>query len=150
METVLDLIAIAFGDETIAGQAAAELERHSDDLAIDPDAIGIVICERDGSYQLLTKRRPSATAAWSTFWGRLLELIMGGSCETQIDREFLNDVKDILAPGSSVLFFVGTPAQGQAAIDALSHYGGKSLTCSLTEGGMAELQEALDGDQAQI
>lgn len=147
---MLELIAIAFGEETIAGQASAELERRADDLAIDPDAIGVVICERDGSYQLLTKRRPAATAAWSTFWGRLLELVMKESCPTQIDRGFLTDVREVLTPGTSVLFFVGTPERGQAAIDALSHYPGTSLTCSLADGGMDELREALDGDPAGL
>ena len=59
-----ELIAISFPDEILAGQAAAELERRSGDLSLDPDAIGVSICERDGTSQLLTSHQPGSTAAW--------------------------------------------------------------------------------------
>jgi uncharacterized membrane protein len=148
--TVLELIAIAFREETIAAQAALELERRVDDLAIDPDAIGVIICERDGSYQLMTKRRPAATAAWSKFWSRLLEVVMDERREAGIDRGFRRWVGETLTPGTSMLVAVAAQAQRRRALDALSHYGGRSLTCPLAEGGMAELREALDGERAQF
>lgn len=132
--TMLELIAIAFAEETIAAQAAQELERTVDDLAIDPDAIGVVICERDGSCQLLTKRRPGTTEAWCTFWGRLLETLMEDSLRSRIDPRFVADVRARLTPGSSILFVAGTARQGRHAIDALSHYGGRSQTCPLAAG----------------
>jgi uncharacterized membrane protein len=144
---LLELIAITFAEETIAAQAAQELERRVDDLGIDPDAIGVIICERDGSFQLLTKRRPGAQEAWSTFWGRLLEVVTDQS--PGLDPGFCREVNDHLTPGSSVLFLVATPMQGRSAIDALSQYGGASLSCALSSDGMAELREALDGDAAQ-
>jgi len=150
LATVLELIAIAFREETIAAQAALELERRVDDLAIDPDAIGVIICERDGSYQLMTKRRPAATAAWSKFWSRLLEVVMDERRETGIDRGFRRRVGETLTPGTSVLVAVADEAQGPRAIDALSQYGGRPLTCSLADGGMAELRQALDRERADF
>src|SRR5204862_1595678 len=71
-EQMPELIAIAYAEETIAAQAAAELERRADDLPIDPDAIGVIVCERNGCWQLTTSRHPGATARWSKFWGALL------------------------------------------------------------------------------
>jgi uncharacterized membrane protein len=147
---VLELIAIAFGEETTAAQAAAELERRVDDLAIDPDAIGVIICERDGSCQLMTKRRPAATAAWSRFWSRLLEVVMDAERQTGIDRSFRREVGRTLTPGTSLLVAVASAKQGQHAVEAVSHYGGTPVSCSLADGGLAELREALDGDPAQI
>jgi uncharacterized membrane protein len=145
VETVLELIAIAFGEETIAAQAAAELERRADDLAIDPDAIGVIICERDGSCQLMTKRQPAATAAWSKFWSRVLEVLMDDWREAGIDAGFRTRVGEALTPGTSILMAVAPAAQLTPAIEALSQYGGRSLSCGLADGGMAELHEALNG-----
>jgi uncharacterized membrane protein len=150
VETVLELIAIAFGEETTAAQAAAELERRSDDLAIDPDAIGVLIRERDGSCQLMTKRQPAATAGWSKFWSRVLEVLMDDSREAGIDAGFRTRVGEALTPGTSLLLAVADEPQVGPAIEALTQYGGRSLTCGLSDGGMAELRSALDGDPAQI
>src|SRR4029450_4227300 len=119
------LIAIAFREETTAPQGALELERRVDDLAIDPDAIGVIICERDGSYQLMTKRRPAATAAWSKFWSRLVEVVMDERREAGIDRGFRRRVGETLTPGTSMLVAVAAQAQRRRAPHALSHYGGR-------------------------
>jgi Protein of unknown function (DUF1269) len=146
----LELIAIAFGEETIAAQAAAELERRSDDLAIDPDAIGVIICERDASCQLMTKRHPAATAAWSKFWSRVLEILMDDWREAGIDPGFRTSVGRTLTPGTSIVMAVAAEPQAARAIEALSHYGGRSLTCELSDGGMAELRDALNSDPAQL
>lgn len=145
---MLELIAIAFGEETIAAQAAAELERRSDDLAIDPDAIGVIICERDGSCQLMTKRHPTATQAWSQFWSRLLVVLMDDWREAGIDPRFRTRVGESLTPGTSIVMAVATEPQGGRAVEAVSQYGGRSLRCALTNGGMVELREALNGNDA--
>jgi uncharacterized membrane protein len=146
---VLDLIAIAFAKETTAAEAAAELERRSDELAIDPDAIGVFICERDASCQLITKRQPDAMAAWSEFWSRILEVLMDGSREAGIDVAFRSRVTEMLTPGTSILMAVVPEARAGGAVDALSHYGGRSLTCPLSENGLAELRDTLEADPAE-
>jgi uncharacterized membrane protein len=148
VETVLALIAIAFAEETIAAQAAAELERRSDELAIEQDAIGVIICERDGSCQLLTKRRPAARATWCKFWGRILEVLMDDWRETGIDAGFRARVGEMLTPGTSMLMVVAPEPRGPIA--ALSHYEGRSLTSPLSAEGLSELRNALDGDPAGI
>jgi uncharacterized membrane protein len=146
-----DLIAIAYGDETIAGQAAEELERRADELSIDPDAVGVVVFERDGgSCQLTTSRHPGATAAWSKFWGALLGVAMGECEMSGIDLSFREQVKGMLKPGTSVLFIVVGRVSPERAIEALSQYGGTALKCSLAKDGMAELRDALDGEHARI
>lgn len=147
---MFELIAIAFGEETTAAQAAAELERRSDDLAIDRDAIGVIICERDGSCQLLTKRQPAATAAWSKFWSRILEVLMDDSQEAGIDAGFRSRVGATLTPGTSILMAVVPDPQVGPAIAAMSHYGGRSLISDLADREMAELRNALNGDPGQI
>lgn len=135
-----DLIAIAYAEETIAGQAAEELERCADDLPIDPDAIGVIVCERDASCQLTTSRQPDATAAWSKFWGVLFGVLMGEIESTAIDSEFRDQVKSLLKPGTSMLFIAAERVSPETATEALSQYGGTALSSALADEGMAELR----------
>jgi uncharacterized membrane protein len=145
-----DLIAIAYGEETIAGQAAKELERRVDDLRIDPDAIGVIVCERDGSYQLTTSRHPGATAAWCKFWGALLGVVTGEVEICGIDASFRDQIKGMLKPATSILFVVVERSRPERAVEALSQYGGTVLKYSLAMEGMAELRDAPDGERARM
>jgi uncharacterized membrane protein len=145
-----DLIAIAYAEETIAGQAAEELERRADDLPLDPDAIGVIVCERDGSYQLAASHHPGATAAWSKFWGVLFGVLMGEIESTAIDSDFRDQVKSLLKPGTSMLFIAAERVSPETATEALSQYGGTALMCSLAKDGVAGLWDALDGERARI
>jgi uncharacterized membrane protein len=147
--TMLELIAIAFAEETIAAQAAQEVDRTVEELEIDPDAIAVIICERSGSCQLMARRRPASTGAWGTFWGQLLELVMEESPRTGGERGFLGEVRKRLTPGSSVLFIVGTRAQGQRAIDAVTQYGGLPLSCPLGQVGITEPHHSVRGSGTQ-
>ena len=61
-----DLIAIAYAEETTAGQAGEELERRAG-MPIDPDALGVIVCERDGSLRLISSLHPGATVGWGSF-----------------------------------------------------------------------------------
>ena len=146
-----DLIAIGYADETVAGQAAEELERRADELSIDPDAIGVIVCERDGSScQLTTSRRLGATAPWSKFWGALLGVVMGESEMSGIGSSFRERIKGVLKPGTSILFIVVGRAGPEQAIEALSQYGGAVLTNPLSKADMAELWDALNGEHVRI
>jgi uncharacterized membrane protein len=146
---MLDLIAIAYAEETLAGQAAEELERRADDLPIDPDAIGVIVCERDGSCQLTSSHHPGATAAWSKFWGVLLGVVMGQVEWSGIDPSFRAQIKRTLTPGTSILFVVVGGMRAGRAIEAVSQYGGAALKCPLAKGDMGELWDALDGEHAR-
>src|ERR1043166_1988830 len=71
-----ELIAIAYTEETVAAQAAAELARCAAEITLDPDAVGVIVAEKNGNHQLLTSRHPGATAAWSRFWGVIFSVVM--------------------------------------------------------------------------
>ncbi len=133
-----NLIAIAYQEETIAGQAAGELERRADDLAIDPDAIGAIVCERDGRCQLTTSRRPGATAAWSKFWGVILGAVMGEAEMTGLDPSFRERINRMLTPATSVVLVV-VWGRTEPSIQAVSQYEGTALRCSLTVDSMEPL-----------
>lgn len=151
-----DLIAIAYAEETIAGQAAEELQRRGDDLRIDPDAISVIVCERDGSYQLTTSRHPGptrhpgATAAWSKFWGVLLGVVMGEVQMSGIAPSFRDRIRGMLTPATSILFVVVGRSRPERVVKALSQYGGTALKCSLVRDDMAELWDELNGEPARI
>jgi uncharacterized membrane protein len=145
-----DLIAIAYPEETVAPQAAEELERCADDLRVDPDAVGVIVCERDGSSRLTTSRRPGATAGWSRFWGVLMGVVMGEVEITGFDPEFRDRINEMLSPGTSVLFVLVGGVRPERAIEALSQYGGTALECPLARDGMTELWDALNGEHAPV
>ena len=130
-----ELIAISYPDEILAGQAAAELERRSGDLDLDPDAIGVSICERDGTSQLVTSHQPGSTAAWSRFWGELFDVLVGDTETRGLDPDFRQRVRGFLTPGTSLVLFVVEPARSATALAAVSQYGGGVLRSSIDEEG---------------
>jgi len=126
-----ELIAIAYAEETVAAQAAAELDRCAAEIRLDPDAIGVIVAERNGNHQLLTSRHPGATAAWSRFWGVIFSVVMNEAEPSQLDLSFRQQVKGLLRPGSSVLLVAVKQVTEGTILAAVSQYGGKPLTCPL-------------------
>ncbi|HJY03385.1 MAG TPA: hypothetical protein VJ351_21475 [Streptosporangiaceae bacterium] len=47
-----DLIAISYPDETTADDAAAEARRLAQDLIIQPDAIAVIVRDKEGEAEL--------------------------------------------------------------------------------------------------
>lgn len=127
------MIVIAYTDETVAAQAAAELDRCAPEIPLDPDAIGVIVVERDEKYRLLTSRRPGVTAAWSKFWGVLFDVLVNEAEPSELDRGFRQRVKGLLGPGSSVLLVAIGTVSAATVLAAVSQYGGRSLTCPLGE-----------------
>ncbi len=144
------IIAIAFTDETVAGQAAKELERLAEDLPIDPDAIGVFVCERNGKSELMTSRHPTATAAWSKFWGVFFGLLMNEAEESGIDLAFRRQVRAMLKPGTSVLLVVIERVGADRILAALSHFEGSAITHPLDLKATTELWSALNEAQVRI
>src|SRR5262245_23758790 len=71
-----DLIAIGYGDETTAAEAAEEVYRLADDLAIQPDAVAVIVRDGEGHYQVTTNHHTvGAGAAWGMLWGLLFGVI---------------------------------------------------------------------------
>ena len=49
-DVMADLIAIGYPDETTADAAAEEARRLAQDLIIQPDAIAVIVRDKDGGY----------------------------------------------------------------------------------------------------
>jgi uncharacterized membrane protein len=158
-----DLIAIGYPDETTAALAADEARQLARDLIIEPDAIATIVRDREGKYHVQTSHHPvGAGATWGMFWGLLFGLLffvpvfglaigagmgalMGKVTKSGIDKEFQDQVRGLLTPGTSALFLMVEKVTPDKAVDALSKYGGTVLKTSLSKQGEAELQEALHG-----
>jgi len=126
-----ELIAIAYTEETVAAQAAAELDRCAAEIPLDPDAIGVIVAEKNGNHQLLTSRHPGATATWSRFWGVVFGVVMNEAEPSELDLSFRQQVKGLLRPGSSVLLVAVKRVTREPVLAAVSQYGGKPLACPL-------------------
>jgi uncharacterized membrane protein len=74
--------------------------------------------------------------------------LMGKVTKSGIDREFQDQVRGMLTPGTSALFLMVEKVTPDKAIEAMSKYGGTVLKTSLSKDGEAELQEALHGGGA--
>jgi uncharacterized membrane protein len=160
------LIAIGYPDETTAARAADEAQRLTKELIIEPDAIAVIRRDREGKFHVETNHHPVAGGAtWGMFWGVLFGLLffvpvfgmaigaglgalMGKVEKVGIDKEFQNQVRDMLQPGTSALFLVVEHATPDKAIEAMSKYGGTVLKSSLSKKDEAELQNALHGATA--
>ena len=161
-----DLIAIGYPDETTADAAADEARRLARDLIIEPDAIASIVRDRDGRYHVHTSHHAvGGGATWGMFWGLLFGLLffipvfgmavgaglgalMGKVTKTGIDREFEDQVRGMIQPGTSALFLMVEKVTPDKAVEAMSKYGGTVLKTSLSKDGEKELQEALHGASA--
>ncbi len=161
-----ELVAIGYPDETTAAQAAAEAERLTKDLILQPDAIAVIVRDTGGKYHVTTNHNPVAGGAtWGMFWGLLFGLLffipvlgvavgaglgalMGKIEKSGIDKEFQDQVKDMIKPGTSALFLVIEKVTPDKAIAALSKYGGTVLKTSLSTAAESDLQKALHGEGA--
>jgi uncharacterized membrane protein len=161
---VADLIAIGYDDETTAARAADEVYRLAADLIIQPDAVAVIVCDKEGKYKVTTNHHAvGGGATWGMFWGLLFGLLFfipvfgmavgaglgalfGKVEKTGIDKEFRDQVRDMLKPGTSALFVVVEKVTPDKAVDALSEFGGTVLKSSLSKEAEHELQDALHGD----
>lgn len=160
-----DLIAIGYDDETTAALAEQEVQRLAADLIIQPDAVAVIVRTQDGKYKVSTNHHMvGAGATWGMFWGLLfgvlffvpvfgmavgagLGALMGKVEKTGIDKEFQQQVRDMLKPGTSALFVVVEKVTPDKAVAALSRYGGTVLKSSLSQDAESELQQALHGQE---
>ena len=161
-----DLIAIGYPDEATADAAAEEARRLAQDLIIQPDAIAVIVRDKDGSYHVHTSHHPvGAGASWGMFWGFLFGLLffipvfgmaigagmgalMGKVAKTSIDKQFQDQVRDMIKPGNSALFLMLEKVTPDKAVEAMSQYGGTVLKTSLSKQDEQELQESLHGGEA--
>ena len=158
-----DLIAIGYPDEATAQAAADEARRLAADLIIEPDAIAVITRDKDGTYHTSTNHHlVGGGATWGMFWGLLFGLLffipvfgmaigagmgalMGKITKSGIDKQFQDQVRGMLQPGTSCLFLMVEKVTPDKAVEAMSKYGGTVLKTSLSKEGEQELQEALHG-----
>jgi uncharacterized membrane protein len=161
-----DLLAIGYDDETTAAQAAEEVGRLAQDLIIQPDAVATIVRDKDGGYHVSTNHHiVGAGATWGMFWGLLfgilffvpvfgmalgagLGALMGKVEKTGVDKQFQQQVRDMIKPGNSALFLIVEKVTPDKAVAALSKFGGTVLKSSLSGDAERQLQEDLHGGGA--
>ena len=159
-----DLVAIGYPDETTASLAAEEIQRLAQDLIIEPDAVAVIVRDKEGKYHVHTSHHAvGGGATWGMFWGLLFGLLFfvpvfgmavgaglgalfGKVEKSGINKEFQDQVRDLVQPGTSALFVVVEKVTPDKAVDALSQYGGTVLKSSLSKDAEKELQDALHGE----
>jgi uncharacterized membrane protein len=158
-----DLIAIGYDDTTTAVQAMDEVGRLAKDLVIQPDAVAAIVRDQEGKIRTITNQHEvGAGATWGMFWGLLFGILffvpffgmalgagmgalMGKLGKSTIDKEFQDQVRDMLKPGTSALFLIVEQMTTDKALDGLSTYGGKVIKSSLSKEAEAEIQKELHG-----
>ena len=161
-----DLIAIGYDDETTAAAAADEVDQLTRDLIIEPDAVAVIVRDKDGKYSVTTNHHlVGAGASYGMFWGLLfgvlffvpvfgmavgagLGALMGKVEKTGVDKEFQQQVRDMVTPGTSALFLVVEKVTPDKAVEGLSRFGGTVLKSSLSKDAERDLQDALHGTEA--
>jgi len=149
-----------------AEAAADEARRLAQDLIIQPDAIAVIERDESGAYHVHTTHHAVAGGAiWGSFWGFLFGLLffipvfglaigagmgalMGHFAKASIDKQFQEQVRGMLKPGTSALFLMLEKVTTDKAVEAMSKYGGTVLKTSLSKETEQQLQSALHGDQA--
>jgi uncharacterized membrane protein len=163
-----DLIAIGYEDETTAAAAADEVDRLARDLIIQPDAVAVIVRNQEGKYKVTTNHHAvGAGTSYGMFWGLLfgvlffvpvfgmavgagLGALLGKVEKTGIDRQFQDQVRDMVRPGTSALFIVVEKVTPDKAVEGLSRFGGTVLKSSLAKDAEHDLQEALHGAPAAV
>jgi uncharacterized membrane protein len=161
-----ELIAIGYDDETTVFDAMDEVGRLSQDLIIQPDAVAAIVRNKEGKIRVTTNHHAvAAGTTWGLFWGFLfgilffvpffgmavgagLGALMGKVEKTGIDKEFQEQVRDMVKPGTSALFLVVEKVTPDKAVEAMSKFGGTVLKTSLSKDAEKELQEALHGKES--
>ena len=156
------LIAIGYGDETTGHEAAEEVYRLADELAIQPEAVAVITRDSEARYRATTNHHPvGAAATWGMFWSLLFGVLfftpvcgvaVGASLGAimrkigrQIDGDFQERVRNMVKPGTSCLFLIVTKVKPGIAVEGLRHYGGTPAWAPISSSAIGELQEALHG-----
>jgi uncharacterized membrane protein len=157
------LIAIGYPDEATAEAAEVAAQKLAKDLIIQPDAIAVVSRDKEGAFKVHTRHHAvGGGASYGMFWGLLfgmlffvpflgmavgagLGALMGKVAKTGVDKEFQEQVREVLKPGTSALFLILEQATGDRAVEALKPFGGTVLKSNLSHADEQALQEALHG-----
>jgi uncharacterized membrane protein len=157
------LVAIGYPDQATAEEARHTVQQLEAELIIQADQVAAISRDLDGKYHVHTTHGGAGAgsgAIWGGFWGLLFGLLffipfagwaMGAGLgalfghlgEKGIDKQFQDQVRDQLKPGTSALFMVIEHATPDKAVAALEKYGGTVIKTSLSDEDTKKLQEAL-------
>src|SRR4051812_26838670 len=158
------LVAIGYDEEGTAAEAAEEVKRLTQDLVIEPDAVAVISRDAKGEYHVTTSHHAVGVgASWGMFWGLLFGLLffvpvfgmalgaglgalMGKIEKTGINKDFQDQVRAMVRPGTSALFMIVERVAPDKATAALSRFGGTVLESSLSKEDEETLQQALHGE----
>ncbi len=158
------LVAIGYPDEGTATQALDTVRQLESELIIQADQVAAISRDQQGQLHTYSGHGASGTAggaAIGSFWGFLFGLLFfipfaglaigagmgalfGHMGEKGLDKEFQQQVRDYLKPGTSALFMVIEQATPDKAIAALNQYGGTVIRTSLSDEDTKKLQEGLE------
>ena len=163
-----DLIAIGYDDTTTALRAMDEVERLAGDLVIQPDAVAAIVRTPEGKFRTVTNQHHvGAGATWGMFWGLFFGILffvpifgmalgaafgaLGGKlAKSTIDKEFQDQVRAQVKPGTSALFLIVEQMTTDKALAGLSTFGGTVIKTSLSVEQEKELQEGLHGLESNV
>src|SRR6202020_598079 len=157
------LVAIGSPDQTTAEQGMQTVFELQSELIIQAEQVAAISRDAEGKYHVHTEHGGAGAgggAWWGGFWGLLFGLLFfipfaglafgagmgalfGHMGQKGIDKEFQEQVRDHLKPGTSALFLVIEQATPDKAIAALQQYGGTVIKTSLSQEDTKRLQEAL-------
>lgn len=159
------LVAIGYPDQTTAEDARKTVQQLESELIIQADQVAAISRDLDGKYHVTTTHGGASTgggAAWGGFWGLLfgmlffvpmfglalgagLGALMGRLERSGIEREFQEQVRDLVRPGTSALFMMIERVTPEQAASVLGKFGGTVVSSPLSKETEAEVQDALHG-----
>ncbi len=157
------LVAIGYPDQTTAEQARQTVQQLESELIIQADQVASISRDLDGKYHVHTTHGGASAAGgavWGGFWGLLFGLLFfvpfagwavgaglgalfGHLGEKGIDKQFQEQVRDYVKPGTSAMFLIIEHATPDKAVAALEQYGGTVIKTSLSDEDTKRLQDAL-------
>jgi uncharacterized membrane protein len=141
-----------------------EVGHLAQELIIQPDAVAAIVRGEDGKFRTITNQHEvGAGATWGMFWGLLFGILffvpifgmavgaafgaLGGKlAKDSISKDFQNQVREHMQPGTSALFMVVEQMTTDKALEGLSKFGGDVIKTSLSDEDEAEIQAHLHGD----
>jgi uncharacterized membrane protein len=161
-----ELIAVAYPDKNTAQDVVQALSRLQTDHVIELADVVVVTKEPNGKVRLAQGRNLVAMGALGgLLWGGLIGLLffapllgmlagmaggaLGGKLRDYgIDDRFMKDLGAQFQPGGSAVFVLIIKATPDKVLEEVGRFGGKVLRTSLSREAEADLQAALEQQQA--
>jgi uncharacterized membrane protein len=161
---VATLLAIGYPDQGTAEQAMETVKQLQGELIIQAEQVAAISRDMEGKYHVHTQYGGAGAkggAWWGGFWGFLFGLLFfipfaglalgagmgalfGHFGEKGIDKQFQQQVRDYVKPGTSALFLIIDKVTPDKAIAAMQEYGGTVIRTSLSDEDTKRLQDALE------